>query len=59
MGVTERRLSRDDSPELGRQLSFRSTGRKYVDFVTGRCVVNFGWNNRAVKHFWIMPTGHN
>jgi hypothetical protein len=55
-----RYLARDLDPELvvartrGSHL-FDTPGRKYIDFVMGWCVGNFGWRNaalaRAVRQF--------
>ena len=48
------RLAREDSPELriaGSRGSFvyDTRGRKYIDFLMGWCVGNFGWGNAVIE----------
>src|SRR5215210_6823958 len=53
---TERRfLAREDPPEIEVARSeggyvFDSRGKKYVDFVMGWCVGNFGWGNSVIEN---------
>src|SRR5688572_12694630 len=48
------RVAREDSPELRLASSrgsylFDARGRRYVDFLMGWCVGNFGWGNEALE----------